>query len=89
MCKGVKTKYFQHIFIFLCQNYKGDNEIFNFLKKELKEILHKKITFCNKVYSDFYNKYDLSTKEFIINLLKNNNFNIMNENDIKYLKLFS
>ena len=85
----MKSRYFQHIFIFLCQNYRGDNEIFKFLRNELKEILDKETKFCNKVYSEFYNKYDPTIKEFIINLLKKNNFEIMNDNDVKCLKCFS
>ena len=87
--KFLKSRYFQHIFIFLCQNYRGDNEIFKFLRNELKEILDKETKFCNKVYSEFYNKYDPTIKEFIINLLKKNNFEIMNDNDVKCLKCFS
>ena len=87
--KFLKNPLLQHIFIFLCNNYNGTNEIFKFVRDELKEILDKETEFCNKVYSDIYNKYDPSIKEFIINLLKKNNFDIMDDNDIKSLKCFS
>lgn len=84
----LKTHYFQHIFIFLCQTYKGKNNIFNFIKNKIQHLLKKNTNFCTTVYTDFYDKYDSEVKKYILDILYKNNINKMSSNDIKYLKEF-
>lgn len=87
--KLLKSKYFMNVFIYMCNNYKGDNKIFDHVRKELKNELCKETSFCERVYTDFYNKYDIEIKNFIINQLQKSNFDTMDDNDIKSLKNFN